>query len=83
MSIYIVRQEGTYWHEIVGIFNSEVEAFNYAKREVKNDNDDYHFTVVTKHTVGHYVRFSKGVGRSSQDCCSSEIELLRVRKTLQ
>lgn len=53
--IYIVRQQGVYWKEIVGIFTSESEAIDKCKMMASLDRDTYHAWIVTKHKIGEFI----------------------------
>lgn len=46
MSIYIVRQKGVYWHEILHVGNNKYVAINIAKDLAVRDRDSYHDFVV-------------------------------------
>lgn len=71
--IYIVRQQGIYWHEIVGISTSESEAIDKCKHMASLDVDDYHAWVVTKHKIGEFTNVNGDIRKAQSPCASESI----------
>ncbi|MGW7678602.1 hypothetical protein [Shewanella sp. S23-S33] len=70
LTIYLIRQKGVYWKEIVGITTSESEAIAKCKVMASLDIDDYHLWVVTKHKIGEFICVNSL--RDIQEPCSLE-----------
>jgi len=68
--IYIVRQQGVYWKEIVGISISESEAIDKCKMMASLDRDTYHAWIVTKHKIGEFIEVDRT--KDFQSPCASE-----------
>lgn len=76
--IYIIRQQGVYWHEIVGISTDKNEAINNCKHMASLDVDEYHAWVVTEHKIGDFINVNSKIIKD-QSPCASEIVVFSIK----
>lgn len=77
-TIYIIRQQGVYWHEIVGISTDKNEAVNNCKHMASLDVDYYHAWVVTQHKIGEFINVNSEIIKD-QSPCDSEIVVFSIK----
>ena len=78
--IYIARQDGVYWHEIVATDLSYENLKLWVDEQIKNDCDDYHELIITEHVIGDKKDFDNTEYRGQQERTDSEVEMYKVRK---
>lgn len=79
-TIYLVRQKGVYWKDVLGISTSEIEAIDKCKAMALLDSDSYHLWIVSKHKNGEFTSVDSK-GEIQEPCRSEEIIFRTDRDT--
>lgn len=77
--IYIARQEGNYWHEIVATDYCYETLKKWIDEQIENDIDNYHNLIITEHVIGDKKEFKKS--KLEQSCVDSEVEMYNIKKS--
>lgn len=80
MKIYILRQQGCYWHEIMLVSTSKDEAINSCNDMASSDYDNYHDWVVSEFDTSLKPSLHIANCRSESSTMNYEVEVFRANK---
>ncbi|AUR88675.1 hypothetical protein NVP1172O_58 [Vibrio phage 1.172.O._10N.261.52.F5] len=78
-AIYIIRQAGVYWHNIIEVHADKDKAVDRCNILANSDADDYHEWVVSEHAIGTENSAPRDYW-GDWPCDISEIEVYKTKK---
>ncbi|AUR96870.1 hypothetical protein NVP1233A_57 [Vibrio phage 1.233.A._10N.261.51.E6] len=79
-AIYIIRQAGVYWHNIIEVHADKDKAVARCNILANSDADDYHGWVVSEHAIGTENNSAQRRDCGDWPCDISEIEIYKTKK---